>query len=48
MQIAYNPTPKVRVVTVFRLCWKYPPEVFHPPVSELFTSSCTSEIGGPV
>jgi hypothetical protein len=46
MQIAYNATPKIGVVTVFRLCWKYPPEVFLPAVSDLFNSSCTREIGG--
>jgi hypothetical protein len=34
-------------MTVFRLRWKYPPEVFRPAVSELFDSSCTREIGGP-
>jgi len=47
MKIAYNPMPKIKVMTVFRQCWKYPPEVFHPAVSELFNSLCTREIGGP-
>jgi len=47
MKIAYNPTPKIEVVTVFRQCWKYLPEVFHLEVSEVFNSSCTREISGP-
>ena len=46
MKIAYNPMPEVRVVTVFRLYWKYPPEVFHPAVSAPFNSSRTRDIGG--
>jgi hypothetical protein len=47
VKIAYNPMPKIRVVTVFRLYWKCSPEVFHPAVSAPFNSSCTREIGGP-
>ena len=30
MKIAYNPMWKTKVEAVFKLCWKYPPEVFHP------------------